>query len=51
MPFDYPVMPLEGLWSVTDGKFDISIKDNWDYTLMILTPDEVKQADFKMPRS
>lgn len=45
--FDYPVMPLEGLWSVTDGKFDISIKDNWDYTLMILTPDEVKQADFR----
>ena len=45
--FDYPVMPLEGLWSVTDGKFDISIKDNWDYTLMILTPDEVKQADFQ----
>lgn len=44
---DYPVMPLEGLWSVTDGKFDIRIKDNWDYTLMILTPDAIKQADFK----
>ena len=45
--FDYPVMPLEGLWSVTDGKFDITIKDNWDYTLMILTPAEVKTKDFK----
>lgn len=45
--FDYPVMPLEGLWSVTDGKFDITIKDNWDYTLMILTPEEINTKDFK----
>jgi hypothetical protein len=40
-PVDYPVMPLEGLWWVEDGKFDIQIKDNWFYTLMILTPDVV----------
>lgn len=45
--FDYPVMPLEGLWGVTDGRFDIGVKDNWDYTLMILTPEEVKSKDFK----
>ncbi|MBV6396855.1 MAG: hypothetical protein HFACDABA_02457 [Anaerolineales bacterium] len=38
---DYPVMYLEGLWGVTDGKFDIAVKDNWDYTLMILQPDVV----------
>ena len=38
-PVDYPVMALEGLWDVRDGKFDINIKDNWDYTLMILVPD------------
>ena len=25
---DYPVMPLEGLWWVEDGMFDITIKDN-----------------------
>ena len=38
-PVDYPVMASEGLWDVRDGKFDINIKDNWDYTLMILVPD------------
>lgn len=43
---DYPVMALEGLWGVTDGKFDIAIKDNWDYTLMILQPDVVTPENF-----
>jgi hypothetical protein len=38
-PVDYPVMSLEGLWWVEDGHFDIQIKDNWFYTLMILVPD------------
>jgi hypothetical protein len=37
-PIDYPVMAVEGLWWVNDGAFDISVKDNWLYTLMILTP-------------
>ncbi|MGE5249308.1 MAG: GyrI-like domain-containing protein [Bacteroidota bacterium] len=37
-PVDYPVMALEGLWWVEDGLFDISVKDNWFYTLMILQP-------------
>ena len=27
-PIDYPVMPLEGLWWVEDGIFDITVKDN-----------------------
>ena len=36
---DYPVMPLEGLWWVEDGFFDITVKDNWFYTLMILQPE------------
>lgn len=40
-PIDYPVMSLEGLWWVTDGRFDIAIKDNWFYTLMILQPDVI----------
>ena len=35
---DYPVMPLEGLWWVEDGFFDITVKDNWFYTLMIHQP-------------
>jgi len=45
-PVDYPVMPLEGLWWVEDGQFDLSVKDNWHYKLMILQPDAVGPADF-----
>lgn len=45
-PVDYPVMALEGLWDVTDGVFDINIKDNWIYTLMILVPDLITPALF-----
>jgi hypothetical protein len=36
---DFPVMALEGLWWVEDGHFDIQVKDNWFYTLMILQPE------------
>ena len=43
---DYPVMPLEGLWWVEDGLFDITIKDNWFYTLMILQPDVITPEVF-----
>jgi hypothetical protein len=38
-PVDYPVMALEGLWDVRDGVFDITVKDNWIYSLMIMVPD------------
>ncbi len=40
-PIDYPVMALEGLWWVEDGRFDINIKDNWFYTLQILQPEVI----------
>lgn len=40
-PVDYPVMPLEGLWWVEDGRFDIQIKDNWFYTVQIMQPEWV----------
>jgi hypothetical protein len=40
-PLDYPVMALEGLWWVEDGRFDIRVKDNWVYSLMILQPDRI----------
>jgi hypothetical protein len=43
---DYPVMALEGLWWVENGTFDISIKDNWSYTLMILQPDLINEETF-----
>jgi hypothetical protein len=43
---DYPVMALEGLWWVEDGMFDITVKDNWFYTLMIMQPDVITQDIF-----
>ena len=45
-PVDYPVMPMEGLWWVEDGLFDITIKDNWFYTVMIMQPALVTQDSF-----
>jgi hypothetical protein len=44
---DYPVMPLEGLWWVEDGMFDITVKDNWSYTLMILQPSMITKDIFE----
>jgi hypothetical protein len=46
-PIDYPVMALEGLWWVEDGMFDIAIKDNWFYTLMIMQPDVITKELFE----
>ena len=43
---DYPVMALEGLWWVEDGMFDITVKDNWFYTLMILQPEVITNDIF-----
>ena len=45
-PVDYPVMAMEGLWWVEDGHFDITIKDNWFYTVMIMVPDLVTPDSF-----
>ncbi len=45
-PVDYPVMALEGLWWVEDGSFDINIKDNWSYTLMIMQPEVITMSVF-----
>ena len=41
---DYPVMALEGLWSLRDVNFDIAVKDNWDYTVMIMQPEHINPA-------
>ncbi len=48
---DYPVMALEGLWWVEDGVFDITVKDNWCYTLMILQPSVVTAEAFEEART
>jgi hypothetical protein len=49
-PIDYPVMALEGLWWVEDGHFDIAIKDNWHYTVMMLQPEHISQEMFEEAR-
>lgn len=50
-PIDYPVMAVEGLWWVEDGVFDIAIKDNWYYTLMMLTPKVATPRLFDVARN
>ena len=47
---DYPVMALEGLWWVEDGVFNITIKDNWFYTLMIMQPAVITKDLFEEAR-
>jgi hypothetical protein len=47
---DYPVMALEGLWWVEDGKFEIFRKDNWFYTLMIMQPEIITPNLFEEAR-
>ena len=47
---DYPVMALEGLWWVEDGFFDITVKDNWFYTLMIMQPEVITKEVFEEAR-
>lgn len=49
-PIDYPVMALEGLWWVEDGHFDITIKDNWSYTVMMLQPEHISEEMFEEAR-
>ncbi len=46
-PVDYPVMALEGLWWIKGGRFEITKKDNWLYTVMIMQPDIITPAIFR----
>jgi hypothetical protein len=43
-PIDYPVMALEAVWWVEDGRFDIAKPDNWFWRAMILQPDHIDSA-------
>ncbi len=45
-PIDYPVMPLEALWWIEQGEFDIRKKDNWCWRGMILQPDHITPEMF-----
>src|SRR5271165_193181 len=41
---DYPVMALEALWCVGDSEeFDMSARDKWKWTLMIMQPEFVTE--------
>jgi hypothetical protein len=42
-PIDYPVMALEGLWRTPSGEFDLSKKEDWKWTMMILQPKHITQ--------
>jgi len=45
---DYPVMPLEGLWWAENLEaFRMELRDDWNWTLMIMQPPLVTKARFK----
>jgi hypothetical protein len=49
---DYGVMPLEGLWWVPDmSKFTAEDKSAWDWTMMIMQPDQVTVEVFEEARA
>jgi hypothetical protein len=49
---DFVVAPLEGLWSASDpSSFAERRKDEWDWTMMIMVPDFITQADFEEARN
>jgi hypothetical protein len=49
---DFVVAPLEGLWSAPDPEsFTARRKHEWDWTMMIMVPDEVTEEDFTAARA
>jgi hypothetical protein len=44
---DYPVMALEGLWWTDSGAFDMSHREPWYWTLLVLQPDHISPAMFR----
>jgi hypothetical protein len=50
--FDFSVSPLEGLWWMEDmSRFSLDVKDEWEWTMMIMQPGFIKQADMEAARS
>lgn len=43
---DYPVMPLEALWWVEDGRFELSKPDNWCWRAMMMQPGHIDAQMF-----
>jgi hypothetical protein len=49
---DYGVMPLEGLWWAPDmAAFTIEDKSAWDWTAMIMQPEQVSAEAFRAARA
>jgi hypothetical protein len=49
---DYTVMPLEGLWWTADmSAFSADDKSAWDWTMMIMQPDQVTAEIFELARA
>jgi hypothetical protein len=49
---DYSVPPLEGLWWIDDmTQFRQASKDQWDWTMMIMQPSFVVEAEVEAARS
>lgn len=44
---DFTVMPLEGLWTSSDGEFNIAKPETWSWTLMIVQPEFITLAMVK----
>lgn len=48
---DYPIMPLEGLWWTEDMQaFGTGKKDDWQWTMMIMQPEQVTAPLFEQAR-
>ena len=43
---DYPVMALEALWWVEDGRFELSKPDNWCWRAMMMQPEHITSEMF-----
>ncbi|NPV57162.1 MAG: hypothetical protein HPY76_10895 [Anaerolineae bacterium] len=46
-PLDFTVMPLEALWWVDEGEFDMAHPENWRWCGMIMQPDHIDQAMYQ----
>jgi hypothetical protein len=46
-PVDYGVMALEGLWWTDSGAFDLTHREPWNCTLMIVQPEHITGAMFQ----
>ena len=48
---DFVVAPLEGLWSAADpSSFVARRKHEWDWTMLVMVPDFIDQAQFESAR-